>query len=733
MGSDEIDNASKTGTDEETIDNMSECTDILGESSESEFCLEDWESSDEDSSEGEYLSDNLLEDEEEDEEEKEPHSITKKMKIGDCTFVCSIAPLKETKESEEKDEDDENVDKEINMTLSRKRKEIEDYELQRNPMKLKIRDRILLLDIDNPTKASILGKIGSRSWGDEAAKINAWAESLLQIPFNTYRHLPVNRHSSQEDISDFLMGVKGKLDSVVYGMDSAKREILSFVAKRISNPDSRGTILALKGPKGTAKCLSPDTRVMMADGRYKRALEIAVGDKVMGDDSRERTVLDTAEGLDYMYTICGKYAEPYTVNKEHILVLKHVITRRIVEIPVKEYITKSASFRAMHKGFHVRTDFPRPKRFTVDCYFAGLKYKGGPVPESILYNTHEGRLDFLRGALRKNKNSHLGVYKRRITTTDIAGMKFLIRSLGFTVTKVEDDVVVFVCRTLLDPITIVYRGMGRYCGFCLDGNERFLLHDCTVSHNTRIVRKGMAEALGLPFASINFGGLKDSSVLIGHDMTYVSSTYGRIVQILIKTGCMNPIIYLDEIDKISSMEKATEVFGVLTHMLDEEQNNKFEDMYFKGIKIDLSKVLFVISFNHIENVDYIAADRMRIVEIDSPTVSDKVNIVRDIMLPEIMASNIASFPVKCSDDVLRHVIHKSNAEDGMRAIRENLKKIIEAVSLSYYLRGEYLRSTYEDIIRCISSGTPFEISKDLVDDVIPKRRVVDQAIEHMYI
>ena len=112
---------------------------------------------------------------------------------------------------------------------------------------------------------------------------------------------------------------------------------------------------------------------------------------------------------------------------------------------------------------------------------------------------------------------------------------------------------------------------------------------------TKII-KCLAHALNLPFFQINCGGLNDVAVLTGHSETYVGSRPGKIVEILQNSSVMNPIIYLDEIDKISE-NKSAEINGILTHLLDEEQNNKFQDNYLSNITIDLSKVLFVISFN----------------------------------------------------------------------------------------------------------------------------------------
>ncbi len=116
---------------------------------------------------------------------------------------------------------------------------------------------------------------------------------------------------------------------------------------------------------------------------------------------------------------------------------------------------------------------------------------------------------------------------------------------------------------------------------------------------TSLAKKGIAKCLtdsegkSRPFAFIPVGGSSNSSTLEGHSYTYVGSTWGKIVDILMETKCMNPIIYIDELDKISKTENGKEIIGILTHITDSTQNDQFNDKYFSGIDIDLSKVLFI--------------------------------------------------------------------------------------------------------------------------------------------
>ncbi|MEE9571437.1 MAG: AAA family ATPase, partial [Candidatus Neomarinimicrobiota bacterium] len=131
---------------------------------------------------------------------------------------------------------------------------------------------------------------------------------------------------------------------------------------------------------------------------------------------------------------------------------------------------------------------------------------------------------------------------------------------------------------------------------------------------TSLAKKGLANCLSdkdsgcRPFAFIPIGGSSNGSTLSGHNYTYVGSTWGRIVDILMETKCMNPIIFIDELDKVSRSENGKEIIGILTHLVDETQNESFQDKYFSGIDLDLSKALFIFSYNDPDMIDRILLD-----------------------------------------------------------------------------------------------------------------------------
>ena len=114
---------------------------------------------------------------------------------------------------------------------------------------------------------------------------------------------------------------------------------------------------------------------------------------------------------------------------------------------------------------------------------------------------------------------------------------------------------------------------------------------------TSLVKEGISKILGREFSFIALGGTGDASMLEGHGYTYEGSMWGRIVQILMDSKCMNPVIYFDELDKVSDTPRGEEIIGILTHLTDTSQNSEFHDKYFSEIHFDLSKCLFIFSYN----------------------------------------------------------------------------------------------------------------------------------------
>jgi len=184
-----------------------------------------------------------------------------------------------------------------------------------------------------------------------------------------------------------------------------------------------------------------------------------------------------------------------------------------------------------------------------------------------------------------------------------------------------------------------------------------------------------------PFSLIMIGGDSNGSHLVGHSYTYVGSTWGQIVQILIDKKCMNPIILIDEVDKISRTEHGKEIIGILTHLLDPTQNDSFQDKYFAGIDIDLSKALFILSYNDPEVIDKILLDRVHRIKFDSLSVEDKVEISNKHLLPDIYKNIGLEGMIYIPDETIKFIVEEYTLEPGVRKLKEKFFEIIGEINL----------------------------------------------------
>ena len=217
---------------------------------------------------------------------------------------------------------------------------------------------------------------------------------------------------------------------------------------------------------------------------------------------------------------------------------------------------------------------------------------------------------------------------------------------------------------------------------------------------TSLAKKGIAKCLidskgiSRPFSFIALGGSSNGSLLEGHNYTYVGSNYGKIIEILIQTKCMNPIIYIDELDKISNTENGKEIIGILTHLTDPSQNDHFSDKYFSGIEFDLSKVLFIFSYNDFSKIDPILADRIHRVKFNYLQKHEKIHISKNYILPELLTNiGYKNNSIKIPDDVISYIINNYTYEAGIRKLKEKINEIIREINLDNILKKSQTTET----------------------------------------
>lgn len=207
---------------------------------------------------------------------------------------------------------------------------------------------------------------------------------------------------------------------------------------------------------------------------------------------------------------------------------------------------------------------------------------------------------------------------------------------------------------------------------------------------TLIAKNGISKALDLPFAFLTLGGASDASWLDGHSYTYEGSSWGKIVDILMKAQYMNPVLYLDELDKVSSTYKGDEIINLLIHLTDSTQNDKFMDKYFVDVDFDLSRCLIIFSYNDESAINPILKDRMIKIRTDGYKLTDKVKIAQNFLLPELFKQfNLKADDICFKDDHIKYIVtNKIDEEEGVRNLKRGLECIVSNINLNALLNPE---------------------------------------------
>ena len=237
---------------------------------------------------------------------------------------------------------------------------------------------------------------------------------------------------------------------------------------------------------------------------------------------------------------------------------------------------------------------------------------------------------------------------------------------------------------------------------------------------TTLIKEGISKILNRPFAFIALGGATDSTFLEGHSYTYEGSTWGKIVEILIQTQCANPVIYFDELDKISDTPKGEEIIGILTHLTDTTQNTQFHDKYFSEIDFDLSKCFFIFSYNDESKVNPILRDRMYRIHMKGYNLKDKIIIAQQYLLKSLEKQVcFKEGEIILPETVLTYIIENfCEKEEGVRNLKRCLEIIYTKINLYRLIKPD---TELFDKHKSIKITFPFTITNSLVDKFIKKK------------
>ena len=250
---------------------------------------------------------------------------------------------------------------------------------------------------------------------------------------------------------------------------------------------------------------------------------------------------------------------------------------------------------------------------------------------------------------------------------------------------------------------------------------------------TTLVKEGISKILNRQFVLIALGGATDGSVLEGSPYVYEGSGPGLITRKLAETQEMNSCFLFDELDKVSMTEKGQEIIGILTHLTDSTQNSEFEDKYFPGIKMDMSRALFLFSYNDESLVNPILKDRMYSIQTKGYTAKEKIIIANNYLLPKIREQvNFKKDEIIIPDDVLEYIINTpgmTRNEDGVRNFKRCLEIIYTKLNLFRLVKSDSNILTKEIDLKVTF---PFTVTKKDVDALIRNDEKQSQSLLAMY-
>jgi ATP-dependent Lon protease len=191
--------------------------------------------------------------------------------------------------------------------------------------------------------------------------------------------------------------------------------------------------------------------------------------------------------------------------------------------------------------------------------------------------------------------------------------------------------------------------------------------------------ESVARAMGRKFARVSLGGVRDEAEIRGHRRTYVGALPGRIVRAVTEAGSMNPVILLDEVDKLGADYRGDPTAALL-EVLDPAQNHTFRDHYLE-VELDLSDVLFIATANVVDAIPSPLLDRMELVTLDGYTEDEKVTIAREHLLPrQLDRAGLAANDVDVTDDALRRIAAEYTREAGVRNLERTIARVLRKVA-----------------------------------------------------
>lgn len=525
--------------------------------------------------------------------------------------------------------------------------------------------RIFLMKVPQLVKKKAYDKlkeIQSRSGGgDSQSKAQQYLDGLLRIPFGYYKSEPIL--SFFPKFRSELISTLQKYMSFASKSASLKPEVYGFIQNEVmvagkqltfSEIDKIFELLCREGSKSIDDDASTSSTVVEVFNKENmiRFLQKKSIDELQVIIQRMKKVLGNVKMLTYL----DKTQNSMTAVKCKVKTGNTFVT--LTPLAISESI---ASFLASKEETD-QEQYQRLKREVLPDICAGReKTRSLSLSE-----------DFIESLLFSARSQWLQFCLKRQEYLEKVGQSLEKSVYGQVKAK----------RTISQMIAQWISGSGRGDCFGFEGPPG--------TGKTSLAKRGLSTCLQdeegnpRPFAFIALGGSTNGAFLEGHSYTYVGSIWGKIVDVIMESKCMNPIIFFDELDKVSSTEHGKEIIGLLTHITDPSQNEEYLDKYFAGVKIDLSKVLFIFSYNDVSRIDPILKDRITSVKFEALSKSDKKVISKLHLLPEILeVTGVSKNDILFTEEVIEFIIDNYTFEGGARRLKEHLFYIVRELNLRH--------------------------------------------------
>lgn len=244
---------------------------------------------------------------------------------------------------------------------------------------------------------------------------------------------------------------------------------------------------------------------------------------------------------------------------------------------------------------------------------------------------------------------------------------------------------------------------------------------------TSLIKNGVSRVLQRPFCFYALGGAYDSSLLEGQALAYEGSAWGRMCEMLMESRVMNPIIFFDELDKISMSDKGNDINGLMIHLTDSTQNSMYQDKYFSGIQLDFSKAIFFFSYNDATQVNKILKDRLTVVKFHGYSIYEKIEIIQKYLLEDLLENvGLEKKDVIIKDDVIFYILETyCNNEEGMRDSKRVIEELLLRINLLKLLQNNGTNSRKNNMNKKLEIDYtiqnlefPLDLSKEHVSNLL---------------